>query len=380
MKRKNETGLWQNFLQKAALKPTSISVFSSILAIFFGLIVGFIIMLVVNPSQAFPGFLTILFGAFNEGLRSIGNTIYYAVPIVLTGLSVAFAFRTGLFNIGATGQLTMGAFTAVYIGVNWGFLGPFHWVVALIGGMLAGAVWGCIPGLLKAFRNVHEVVSSIMLNYVAMYMNTMLIKQLIYNRQYARAYSPEPSAVLPTWFLNDLFPRSSVNIGILIAILMVIVLHIILNKTVFGYELKSVGFNKEAARYAGMNEKRNVVLSMAISGAMAGIAGAIMFLVSGKQLEPVNQLMQEGFTGIAIALLGLSAPVGVFLAGIFYGGLEQGGHYLQLFDFVPEIIDIIIAVIIYFSALSLFLQKYVAGYIRRKVGTDVELQEGSEVK
>ncbi len=374
------TGVWRTLLKRIADRPTSISALSSVLAIVSGLLVGLVIMLVVNPSDALPGFVTILFGAFNAGMTSLGNTLYFGVPIVLTGLSVAFAFRTGLFNIGATGQLTMGAFTAVYIGVNWGFLGPLHWVIALLGGMLAGAVWGSIPGFLKAFRNVHEVVASIMLNYVAMYMNTMLIKQLIYNQQYARALSPQPSALIPTWFLDDIFVGSSINAGIFIAIALTVVLHIILNYTVFGYELKSVGFNKDAAKYAGMNEKRNVVLSMTISGALSGAAGAIMFLVAGRHLEPVNQLLQEGFTGIAIALLGLSAPIGVFLAGIFYGNLEQGGYYLQLFDFMPEIIDIIIAVIIYFSALSLFLQKFVAGYIRRRTGEEVELQEGSEIK
>jgi general nucleoside transport system permease protein len=367
-------------LGKIADSPASISAFSSIIAIVSGLIVGFVIMLIVNPGDAVPGFLTILFGWLSEGSRSVGDMLYYGVPIVLTGLSVAFAFRTGLFNIGATGQLTMGAFTAVYIGVNWGFLGPLHWSVAVLGGMVAGAIWGGIAGLLKAFRNVHEVVSSIMLNYIAMYVNTMLIMQLIYNRQYARAVSPLPSALIPTWFLRDVFPGSSVNIGIFIAIGLTVLLHIILNRTVFGYELKSVGFNREAAKYAGMNAKRNIVLSMTISGALAGTAGAIMFLVAGRHLEPVNQLMQEGFTGIAIALLGLSAPVGVFLAGLFYGALEQGGYYLQLFDFMPEIIDIIIAVIIYFSAFSLFIQAYVAEYLRRRLGAEVQLPQGATIK
>lgn len=367
----------QTALQKILDRPASISAFSSLLAIASGLIVGFVIMLIVNPGDAVPGFLTILFGWLSEGSRSAGDMLYYGVPIVLTGLSVAFAFRTGLFNIGATGQLTMGAFTAVYIGVNWGFLGAFHWVVAVLGAMVAGAIWGGIAGLLKAFRNVHEVVSSIMLNYIAMYLNTMLIIQLIYNGQYARAESPLPSALIPTWFLTDIFPGSSVNIGIFLAIGITILLHIVLNRTVFGYELKSVGFNKDAAKYAGMNANRSIVLSMTISGALAGIAGAIMFLVAGRHLEPVNQLMQEGFTGIAIALLGLSAPIGVFLAGLFYGALEQGGYYLQLYDFMPEIIDIIIAVIIYFSAFSLFIQAYVAGYLRRKLEATVGSQQGA---
>ena len=370
--------LYQNTLKKIADSSNGIKTISSITAILAGLLVGLIIMLIANPAGAFPGFLTILAGGFNSGLRSMGDTLYYGVPIVLTGLSVAFAFRTGLFNIGATGQLTVGAFAAVYIGYNWTFLGPLHWVVALIGGMVAGAIWGAIPGLLKAYRNVHEVVATIMLNYIAMYLVRLMILTFIYNSASNEAHSPAESARLPIWFLDGLFPRSQVNIGIFIAILAVAVIHIILNKTTFGYELKSVGFNRSAAKYAGMNEKRNIVFSMTIAGSLAGLAGAVMFLVSGKNMEPVNVLLQEGFTGIAIALLGLSAPIGVFLAGIFYGSLQQGGYYLQSFDFEPQIIDIIIAVIIYFAALSLFMQRFVADFISKQINKDVEIAEGNE--
>lgn len=370
--------LYQKTLHKIADSSNGVKTISSITAILFGLLFGLVIMLIANPGGAFPGFLTILAGGFNGGLRSMGNTLYYGVPIILTGLSVAFAFRTGLFNIGATGQLTVGAFTAVYIGYNWTFLGPIHWIVALLGGMLAGALWGAIPGLLKAYRNVHEVVATIMLNYIGMYLVRLMILTFIYNSGSNEAHSPAASARLPNFFMDTIFPRSSANIGIFIAILAVVVIHIILNKTTFGYELKSVGFNRSAAKYAGMNEKRNIVLSMTIAGALAGLAGAVMFLVGGKNMEPVNSLLQEGFTGIAIALLGLSAPIGVFLAGIFYGSLQQGGYYLQSFDFEPQIIDIIIAVIIYFSALSLFMQRFVADFISKQIEKDVEIVEGNE--
>jgi len=365
-------------LNKVADKPSTISVSASILAIIGGLLVGLIVMLVVSPGQAFAGFGTILTGMFRQGGLSIGNTIYYAVPIILTGLSVAFAFRTGLFNIGASGQVTIGAFTAVYLGVHLSFTGA--WIVAVLGALLAGAVWGAIPGFLKAYRNVNEVVASIMLNYIAMYLNTMLIKALIYNQQYARALAPSRNAQLPSWFLDNIFRGSQINVGIFIAIIVVIITHIILNKTTFGYELKAVGFNKDASKYAGMNEKRNIILAMTISGAIAGIAGATLYLVGGKFLMPENHLMQEGFTGIAVSLLGLSAPIGVFIAGLFYGALEMGGYYLQVTTtFVPQIIDIIIAVIIYFSALSLFLQRFVAEFIKKRIDKDLELAEGSEV-
>jgi simple sugar transport system permease protein len=274
----------------------------------------------------------------------------------------------------------MGAFVSVFIGVKWGFLGDIspllHWGVALLGALVAGGLWGAIPGLLKAYRNVNEVVASIMLNYVAMYLNTILITNYIYNSDYARAQDIQATAATPLFNLDLLFPNSSVNAGIVVAIVVVIILHIILNKTTFGYELKAVGFNRDASKYAGMNAKRNIVFSMMISGAVSGLAGAMMFLVQGKHLKPENILLQEGFTGIAISLLGLSSPIGVLLAGLFYGSLNRGGFNMQLYDFKPEIIDIIIAVIIYASALALFLQTFV---IRRLKSKEMSIQRQEEL-
>jgi len=346
-----------------------LNISGSIAAVIFGIFIGLIVMLITNPSQAFDGIWIIIKGGFNDGMLSLGNTIYYAVPVILTGLSVAFAFRTGLFNIGATGQLTVGAFFAVYVGVKWGFLGAvplLHWVVAMLAGAVAGGVWGAIPGILKAYRNVNEVVSSIMLNYIGMYLNSILIKKLIYNVTYARAMDIQSTAVTPTFNLDFLFPDSSVNAGIIVAIIVVIILQVVLNKTTFGYELKAVGFNRHASRYAGINEKRSIVMSMIISGAVAGIAGALIYLVQGKNMKPENILLQEGFTGIAISLLGLNAPIGVLIAGIFYGSLYQGGYYLQTLSFNDTLIDIIIGVVIYASALSLVIQAVIKHFINKR--------------
>lgn len=372
------TNLYHTILEKIGNSSNGIKVVSSIAAIIAGLIFGLIVMLVANPGDALTGFVTIISGGFNNGLEGMGDTLRRSAPIVLTGLSVAFAFRTGLFNIGATGQLTVGAFAAVYVAYHAAFLGPVHWVAAVLAGLIGGAIWGAIPGLLKAYRNVHEVVASIMLNYIAMYLVKMLILTSgLLDSSRNQTYKPQESARLPTMFLDKLFPDSNINISILIAILAGIVIHIILNKTTFGYELKSVGFNRSAARYAGMNEKRNIVLSMTIAGALAGLAGAVMFLVGGKGMTPEIELFQEGFTGIAIALLGLSAPIGVFLSALFYGSIQEGGSYLQP-AFQPEIIDILIAVILYFAALSLFMQRFVANYISKQIEKDIEIAEGSE--
>jgi simple sugar transport system permease protein len=340
-----------------------VDVSGSIIAIIIGLLVGLAIMLAFNPSEAFRGFGIILQGAFYSGYVSMGDTIFYAVPIILTGLSVAFAFRTGLFNIGATGQMTIGAYFAIFIGVKWGFLGDIHpllhWGVAVLAAALAGGIWGLIPGLLKAYRNVNEVVTTIMLNYIGMYAVTLMIKKNIYDVPYARTNAIKSTAANPTFDLDFLLPGSRLNGTIVVAVVVVIILHIILNKTTFGFELKAVGFNRDSAKYSGMNEKRNLALSLAIAGAVAGIAGAMIYLSPGKFMKPENVLLMEGFTGIAIALLGLSSPFGVLLAGLFFSSLQRGGLYMQLTGFTPEIIDIILAVIIYASALGLFLQKFV---------------------
>lgn len=338
---------------------------ASLFAIVVGLLVGLVILLVSNPGQAFAGFATILTGPLTHGMKGIGQVFYFATPIILTGLSVGFAFKTGLFNIGASGQFIIGGFVAVVIGIRCEFLGGFQWVAAVLGAIVAGMLWGAIPGLFKAYFNVNEVIACIMTNYIGMYLVNYLVSTSddLYDK--VRNYSNDvaETANIPGMGLDKLFAGSSINGGFFIALLTVLIIYIILQKTTFGYELKAAGFNKDASRYAGINEKRNIVLSMAISGGLAALGGAAIYLAgSGKHIEVLDKLVGEGFTGISVALLGLSHPVGVLLAGLFIAYITAGGFYLQLYDFSTEIIDIIIAVIIYFSAFSLFVR----GFIMRK--------------
>ena len=345
---------------------------SSILAIAAGLLVGLVILLVSNPSEALPGLWVILQGGFGGGAKGVGQVLYFATPIIMTGLSVGFAFKTGLFNIGTPGQFIVGAFTAIYIGVKWTFLpGALHWIVALLGATLAGGLWALIPGVFKAFFNVNEVISSIMMNYIGMYGVNYLVKQTIYDSLKALSQNVAPTAVLPKAGLDQIFynvsgagnvhDASTVNCGILIAIAMAVVMYIILNKTTFGYELKACGYNRFASRYAGINEKRNIVLSMVISGMLAGLGGGLLYLsgANGRRIKVVDVLAAEGFNGIPVALLGLSNPLGIIFSGLFISHITQGGNYLQRLDFVPEIIDIIIAAIIYCSALALIFKNLV---------------------
>lgn len=341
------------------IKKDSVIKFSSaVIAIILGLLVGFIILLVSNPTDALNGFIKIMAGGFTGDARGLGQVLYVATPIIMTGLSVGFAFKTGLFNIGTAGQFIVGAYCAVYVSVNWTFLpGSIHWIVALIAAMLGGALWGLLPGLLKAFYNVNEVIATIMMNYIGMYLVNFMVVQTVYNS--LKNQSKDPIAVIPKWGLDTLFPGSSVHAGIFLAILIAIVIYILLNKTAFGYELKACGFNMDASRYAGINAKRGIILSMVIAGALAGIGGGFLYLANtGKSIEVVEVLSPEGFMGIPVALLGMSNPLGIVFSAFFISHISEGGFYAQAFNFKPEIIGIITSVIIYFSAFALIVKTY----------------------
>ncbi|MFO7969035.1 MAG: ABC transporter permease [Candidatus Izemoplasmatales bacterium] len=340
------------------VSKAKVSILSSLLSIFMGLVLGMIIMLIVKPESSFGGLATILTGGFQDGAQSFGNVLHYSTPLILAGLSVGFAFKAGLFNIGGAGQIVVGGFVAIYIGVKWTWLpSEIHWIVAMLGAGLAGALWASVPGLLKAYRNVHEVVATIMMNYIGMYLVLILIKGSVYNSDKNETVSVPRAARLPRWGLDKIFEGSYVSAGIIIAIIVSIIIYIIIFKTTLGYQLRMVGHNRHAAKYAGVNEKRNIVYSMLIAGALAGLAGGTIYLSpAGRHIEIVSQLVSEGFDGIAVALLGMSHPLGVLFAGFFFGYIKTGGFYMQSWGFDEEIINIIIASIIYFSALALIFR------------------------
>lgn len=348
-----------------------VGLMSSIFAIIVGLLFGFVVLVISNPSQALPGFFTILTGSFTHGLKGVGQVFYYATPIILTGLSVGFAFKTGLFNIGTPGQFIVGAFAAVIVGIRGGFLGNAQWIVAVFASMIAGALWALIPGAFNAYFNVNVVIACIMMNYIGMYFVNFSVKgsKVLFDSLRNQSLPVAKTAQIPKMGLNIIFPDSSINGGFFIAVIAVIIIHILLNRTTFGFELKAAGFNRDASKYAGMNEKRNIILSMMIAGALAGLAGGLLYLAgSGKHLEVVDVLASEGFTGISVALLGLSNPLGILLAGLFIAYITAGGFYLQLFEFSTEIIDIIVAVIIYFSAFALIIKTFMERLDKKRNG------------
>jgi simple sugar transport system permease protein len=343
----------------------------SIIAIIIGLIAGFIFLLITAPGAAIDGFLTILTGGAGN-MRAMGQVLYRATPILMTGLGFAFANKTGLFNIGGAGQFLAGAYAAMVVGANVTFLpGGLHWAAAVAAAMVGGALWGAIPGLLKAFYNVNEVIACIMTNYIAMYLVNFLVPQTIPNSIIpSQSASIAATAVIPRMGLNNIFILGSnpshVHGGIIIAVIMAVILYVLLQRTKFGYELRACGYNRDAARYAGINERRAIVMSMLIAGAMAGIGGAFVYLESITRFYNIeNILPAQGFMGIPIALLAMSNPIGVVFSAVFVAYLVEGGLQMQRYNISPQIIDIMVAIIIYLSAFAMVFRNVLNSAGRR---------------
>lgn len=330
-----------------------------VLAVLLGFIVGAIIMLITghNPITAYSALLQ---GAgFYGNIKLFGDTLLNMTPLILTGLSVAFAFRTGLFNIGAPGQMLVGGFAAILIGTKLTLPQYIHVPLVVIGATIAGAAWAYIPGLLKAKFRIHEVVSTIMMNYIANWSVYYFVQTYVKGTYETESAVIKTTASLRTNWLSGIFNGSYVNLGLLLALIAVVVIWWILDKTTFGYELKSVGFNVEASRYAGMKVNRNIILSMMIAGALAGLAGATYYAGYADNIK-IGMLPAQGYDGIAVALLGLNAPVGVALAAFLLGFMKAGSLFMQAISRVPnELVPIIIATIIFFAATSLMLESWV---------------------
>ena len=352
------------------------SVLSSLLCIIAGILVGFIVLLIlaltsdsIPISDAFKGLGIILAGPFASGASKniafvLGDMLFESAPLLLTGLSVAIAFKTGLFNIGAPGQYLMGAMGSVIVALSIPTTPAtafWVWLLSLIVGMLCGMLWGLIPGLFKAFLNVNEVIVCIMTNWIAANVVSWVFAN---NTQFINTAGGKTAYTLPTTDngvstpklgLDKLFPGSNIDIGIFVAIIIAVGIFILMNKTTLGYELKACGHNKNAAKYAGMNEKRNIMLSMAIAGGLAAIGASLYYLNGGAELawNTYGKLPDNGFNGIPVALLASNNPIGVVFSSVFLRFIDKGGYNLAGFTAYNEYVsDLIIAVIIYFAGFS----------------------------
>ncbi len=294
------------------------------------------------------GYMALWNGIFGD-MYSIGETIRQISPYILAGLAVAFAFRSGLFNIGVEGQLIVGWFAAAYVGMAFELPKIIHLPLALIAAALAGALWGLIPGILKATLHVHEVIVTIMMNYIALHTVNALIKAV--SEGGYKTEKIHQTASLRSDFLSNLTDFSTLHYGIFVALAMVAVMWFILEKTKTGFELKSVGFNDHASQYAGMNVKKNIILSMVVSGAFAGLGGAMEALGTFGNMVTRSAFTGIGFDGIAVALLGANTPLGVIFGASLFGSLKYGAGNMPNEAGVPvEIVSIVIALIIFFVA------------------------------
>lgn len=372
------------------------TVLASLASIVIGLLVGCIVILVVgytsdnlSAKSAWEGVRIVLGSIFSTGRSdgaltfgfnpvSTGNMLFRATPLIMTGLSVAVAFKTGLFNIGAPGQYLMGTMASLMIALSIpseAVPPALIWLIAFLGGMAAGALWGCIPGLVKAYLNINEVLASIMTNWIAANLVTWCFevsnfKNVVENTKtnyiYKTTFNDVATAKLG---LDKLFPGSQVNGGIIVAIVIAILMYILINKTTLGYQLKACGSNRHAARYAGIKDKRNIVLSMAIAGALAG-GGAALYYLSGNTefyWQTYQSLPATGFNGIPVALLAANNPIGVVFTGIFMSMLDIAGQQLtSLTPYNEYLTDVIIAVIVYLSAFSLVIKMLITGRKKRR--------------
>ena len=404
----------KNTLLELYKKDGTQKLLASLVSIMIGLLVGAVVVVIVGLVKStigirgvWDGVRLILMGILSTGReagkltwgynpQNLGNMLFRATPVILTGLSVAIANKTGLFNIGAPGQYLMGTMATLMIalGIPYGTLPLWIvWLLAFLGGMLAGAIWGSIPGMLKAFLNINEVLACIMTNWLAANIVTWAFDGsqfrnmvegtktgYVYRTTYGLTqvdgvwtYVDGLGVSTPKMGLNLLFPGSQVNGGILIAIVLAIGVSVLMNKTTLGYELKACGSNRHAARYAGINDKRNIVLSMAIAGALSA-AGASLYYLSGNTeffWTTYQSLPATGFNGIPVALLAVNNPIGVIFAGIFMAMLNIVGNTLSGMTAYNEYItDVIIAVIVYLSAFSLVVRMWLTG--RKKKAAAVQ--------
>ena len=327
----------------------------TLLSIIIGFAVGalFLVIMGLSVGQAYGK----LFQSIFSSIKSISYCIVYATPYIATGLSVAFSFKTGVFNIGAEGQFVVGSMSACVVGILLADLPPFVLIpLCFLAAALAGALWGTIVGILKTRWGINEVLSMIMFNWIAFFLSNYIAGfPAIHsegNAEATRNISENARILFSKDFISRLNLCSTANWGILVAIVLTVVVYIIIEKTTLGYELKAVGFNKNAAEYGGINVNRSILTSLAISGALAGIGGALLLLGMGGRISVFSSQEGYGFAGIVVALIGVTNPFGVFVAGLFYGAMTYGGSKLNLVGAPTQVVSIIMGTIVFFIAIS----------------------------
>ena len=358
MTEKRRKAFWRNGVVQ--------SLAASLVCIVAGMLIGYIVLLFINPTGAWDAIKTVIENFFYypsaaARMKYFASTLVKTAPLLMCSLSVLFAYKVGLFNIGAAGQYVVGAGAALYCALAWGW----PWYLCLLAAMLAGAALGSLSGALKAYCNVNEVISCIMLNWISLYaVNSLLTLVKEGTSPYTRTIQGvNPSALLPTWGMDKLLPGNQyVTIALPLAILVAILIWVLLQKTKLGYELKATGSNKNAARYCGMKENRNIILTMAIAGALAGMGAALLFLTGFEQwMCTQSSVPGMGFNGIAAAFLGGLDPIGTIFSSYFIQHITNGGAYVDKTMYCAQISDLISSLIIYLCGFVMFF-KYFMNY------------------
>lgn len=350
--------------EKNILKnPSFQAILTSLICIVLGLLIGYIVLLMINPAGAGEAIKTILLNFLTRAsgpakAKALGNTLAKTAPLLMCALSICFCYKVGLFNIGAPGQYEAGACMGLYAALAW----HMPWIVCLIFAAVAGAIVGAISGALKAYRNVNEVISGIMLNWILLYLTNMVLSTKAVKDPTSpytiKLATGNKGALIPSAGLNTLFANNStVTLAIPLAILFAVLIWMILSKTKFGYELRATGFNKEAAKYAGMKEKRNIIVTLAIGGALAGIGAAFLFLTGYQEWSTTQTSVPGmGFNGIAATFLGGLHPIGTIFASFFIQSITDGGALINKSIYPSQISDLISSLIIYLCAFVLFFK------------------------
>ncbi len=349
-------------MKKNLLKRDGVqSLIASLLCVVLGLLIGYIVLLIINPAGAGEAISTVIknFLTYKKPetqMKYFGNTLVRTAPLLMCSLSILFAYKAGLFNIGAAGQYCAGAGMALYAALAW----HMPWWLCMIMAMLGGALLGVISGLLKSYCNVNEVISGIMLNWITLYVVNILLTNV---KEAASPYTMPVAhvnggAIIPSLGLGKLFNNNQyVTLAIPLAILIAVGLHILLEKTRLGYELKATGNNKNAAKYCGMAERRNLILTLAIGGALAGLGAAMLYLTGYEQWQcSQSSVPAMGFNGIAAAFLGGLNPIGTILASFFIQHITIGGAYVDKTMYCAQVSDLISAIIIYLCGFVLFMK------------------------
>ena len=350
--------------EKSILKnPSFQAILTSLVCIVLGLLIGYIVLLLINPAGAGEAIKTIILNFLTRSssaarAKALGNTLAKTAPLLMCALSICFCYKVGLFNIGAAGQYEAGACMGLYAALAW----HLPWFICLILAGVAGGVIGAISGALKAYRNVNEVISGIMLNWIMLYLTNMILSGKAVKDPTSpytiKLMTGNKGALIPSAGLNTLFANNkTVTLAIPLAVLAAVLIWMILSKTKFGYELKATGYNKEAAKYAGMKEKKNIIVTLAIGGALAGIGAAFLFLTGYQEWSTTQTSVPGmGFNGIAATFLGGLHPIGTIFASFFIQSITDGGALINKSVYPSQISDLISSIIIYLCGFVLFFK------------------------